>query len=97
MSKETEAFYKTTMWQNCRDAYYKSKQGLCERCLARGQYKAGEIVHHIKHITPKTMNDPAVTLNFDNLQLLCRDCHAIVHKPSKRFKVDDMGRITGID
>ena len=97
MSKTTESFYKTAMWQKCRDAYFKSKQGLCERCLERGRYKAGEIVHHIKPITPDNMNDPTITLNFDNLQLLCRDCHARVHKPSKRYKVDDLGRVVCIE
>lgn len=92
--KETSGFYKTAAWASCRNAYAKSKGGLCERCLSRGIYKAGVIVHHKIHLTPDTIKDPNVSLNWNNLQLLCRDCHAIVHKPSKRYKVDEFGRVT---
>ena len=86
-------FYKSKTWQRCRSQYAKSKRGLCERCLAKGMYRPGEIVHHKVHITPDNINDASVTLNPDNLELLCRDCHALVHKPSRRFKVDELGRV----
>ena len=92
--KETSGFYKTAAWVSCRDAYAKSKGGLCERCLSRGIYRSGVIVHHKIHLTPDTIKDPNVSLNWNNLQLLCRDCHAIVHKPSRRYKVDAFGRVT---
>ena len=49
--KETSGFYKTAAWVSCRDAYAKSKGGLCERCLSRGIYRAGVIVHHKIHLT----------------------------------------------
>lgn len=39
----------------------------------------GEIVHHKTHITPENVGDPSVTLAFDNLELLCRACHADEH------------------
>lgn len=87
-------FYKSKAWQHCRDAYARSKRGLCERCLMQGRYNAGVIVHHKIHLTPDNINDPNITLNPDNLMLLCRDCHALAHKPTKRFKVDEFGRIT---
>ena len=70
MQQYAETFYKSFAWQQCRDSYARSVGYLCEECGA-----AGEIVHHIKHITPDNINDPNITLGFDNLQLLCRDCH----------------------
>lgn len=88
--------YKSKAWQRCRDQYAKSKRGLCERCLTRGIYKPGEIVHHKVHLTPENIDDTSVTLNPDNLELLCRDCHALAHKPTKRFKVDELGRVIPI-
>lgn len=94
MKEFAEAFYKSAAWKACRAAYLKSRGGLCERCLARGIYKAGVIVHHKIHLTPETIQDPDVALSFDNLELLCRDCHAEAHEARRRrFKVDDWGRV----
>lgn len=94
MQLYAETFYKSKAWQKCRTAYAKSKGGLCERCLARGIYRAGEIVHHKQHITPGNITDPNIILAWDNLELLCRDCHAQEHdRRKRRYKVDDMGRV----
>lgn len=89
--------YKSRAWRDCRTAYAKSKGGLCERCLSRGIYKPGIIVHHKVHLTPENISDPNVSLNWENLQLLCRDCHALVHKPEKRFKIDELGRVIALE
>ena len=86
-------FYKTGLWKNCRQAYIKSVGGLCERCYRNGIIKHGDTVHHKVHLTPENINDPSVTLNFDNLELLCRDCHAEVHKKEKRFHVNEFGKV----
>lgn len=94
MAREfAKAFYKSKAWQRTRDAYAKSKGGLCEECLARGVYKPGEIVHHKNELTPENINDTAVSLAWDNLELLCRDCHGKIHGNKKRYKVDEMGRV----
>lgn len=89
----TQGFYKTKAWQKCRASYAKSRQGLCEQCLKRGIYRPGEIVHHKIHITPETIHDPAVLMSYDNLELLCRDCHAAAHKQLKRWRIDGNGRV----
>ena len=89
----THGFYKTKAWQKTRNAYAKSVGGLCEECLRNGIIKAGEIVHHKQPLTPENINNPNVTLNWNNLELLCRDCHAKMHGAVKRYKVDEMGRV----
>jgi 5-methylcytosine-specific restriction endonuclease McrA len=89
-------FYRGKTWQRCREGYIKYRHGLCERCLSKGLYRPGIIVHHKIHLTPDNITDPSVSLSFDNLQLLCRDCHAVMHKPEKRFKVDELGRVITI-
>lgn len=90
-----KSFYKSTAWQQCRASFAKSKGGLCERCLAKGLYSPGEIVHHKIHLTPENINDPRVSLSWDNLELLCRDCHADEHSAhSRRYIVDEGGRVT---
>lgn len=72
----------------------RSVGGLCERCRKKGLIVPGEIVHHKVYISPDNINDPAITLNPDNLELLCRDCHAEEHADRrKRYKLDDLGRV----
>ena len=94
MKEYAESFYKSQAWKNTRAAYAKSKGGLCENCLSKGIYKSGEIVHHKIHLTPENISDPSVSLNWNNLELLCRDCHAFMHdRKKRRYKLDEMGRV----
>ena len=93
MKEFAKAFYKSKAWQNTRKAYAASVGGLCERCLRVGLYRAGEIVLHKEPLTPANINDPAVSLAWNNLELLCRDCHGKAHGSVKRYKVDEIGRI----
>lgn len=53
---------------------FRREHGLCVRCG-----RPGEIVHHKIYLTPENIDDPNITLNEDNLELLCRDCHAMEH------------------
>lgn len=96
MREFAREFYASKAWKDCRRSYRKYRHGLCERCMSKGIYKAGEIVHHKVHLTPDNINDPNITLSYDNLMLLCRDCHALMHKPEKRFKVDELGRVIAL-
>ena len=89
-----KAFYKSKAWQRTRRAYASSVGGLCEECLRRGLYRPGEIVHHRQALTPENILDPAVSLSWSNLELLCRDCHGAAHGSPRRYKVDAFGRIT---
>lgn len=75
-------FYSSKAWQSCRNEYAKRRGYLCEDCLRRGIYKPGEIVHHVIELDPINIERPEVALNFDNLELLCRDCHARRHEQS---------------
>lgn len=72
-------FYRSQAWRDTRDAYFRMRHGLCERCWQHGRVTPGEIVHHKVHLTPENIDDPEITLSFDNLELLCRDCHAEEH------------------
>lgn len=96
MKPYAESFYKSTTWQKTAKAYAKSVGGLCERCRSRGIITAGALVHHKIHITPMNINEPTITLNWDNLELVCRECHAELHGAKKRYKVDGSGRVTAI-
>lgn len=75
MAKEyAKSFYKSKAWRECRASYIAKRHGLCERCEG-----AGNTVHHKTYITPENINDPNITLNHDNLELLCPTCHQLEH------------------
>lgn len=95
MQEYSESFYKSTIWQSCRESYIKSVGGLCERCYKKGIYTPGKIVHHKKYITPENIGDPNITLNFKNLELLCINCHNEEHisKHKRRYYVDKLGHV----
>ena len=93
MQAFAESFYKSRAWRECRDAYAASVGGLCEPCIARGLHNAGVIVHHKVHLTPDNIHDPAVSLCWDNLQLVCRDCHAALHG-GKRCRINADGSVS---
>ena len=87
MKPWAQQFYNSREWAQCREAYIASKQGLCQRCLARGEINPGEIVHHKQWLTRENINDPSVTLNWDNLELLCWSCHNKEH--SKELPISE--------
>lgn len=88
MAREfAKSFYHSKEWKATRAAYFRYRNGLCEKCLSKGKLTAGEIVHHKEHLTPKTISNPTVTLSFANLELLCRQCHANEHPEINKQEV----------
>lgn len=95
MAKDfSKKFYHSGAWAQVRKAYFSKAGGLCEICLAQGKITQGEIVHHKKELTPNNINDPRVSLSFDNLQLVCRDCHMKLHENRRRYIIGADGSVT---
>ena len=75
MAKDyAKSFYNSMQWRKCRDGFMSSKHFVCERCGG-----LAVICHHKTYITPSNISDPNITLNWDNLESLCMDCHNIEH------------------
>lgn len=95
MKQFAKSFYFSQAWKQCRRQVFKQRHGLCERCLALGLYAPGEIVHHKTPLTPDNIHDENITLNPDNLELLCRECHEKAHGAKNfRYSVRPDGTIT---
>lgn len=90
-------FYSSGAWRECRKAYRKSVGNLCENCLKIGKITPADEVHHKIRLTPKNINDPNITLNWDNLQALCETCHKSLRKMKRRYNVDESGRLSILD
>jgi 5-methylcytosine-specific restriction endonuclease McrA len=85
-------FYKSWAWIKCARGYKADRGGLCERCLSKGLIVPGAEVHHKIRLTPDNIDDPAIALNWDNLELLCKQCHLEEHQ-QKRWRADETGHI----
>lgn len=90
MAREfTNGFYTSKAWKDCSRGYMSSRHYICERCGA-----AATICHHKKYITPQNINDPAITLSWDNLEALCKDCHNLEHMLKRNLtRFDGAGNI----
>lgn len=96
MAREfAKGFYKSKAWERTREAYAASVGWLCEDCMREGRFTAGKVVHHIVPITPENITDPAITLSWANLRLVCQDCHAMEHKRQlqRRYEILPDGRV----
>lgn len=70
-------FYKSDAWKLARQIKITQADGRCEGCG-----NIGTEVHHIKRLTVDNVNDVSVSINPENLELLCKGCH---NKEHKRF------------
>lgn len=75
MREFAKKFYLSAAWKKTRAYIFNRDMGLCVRCG-----KPGEIVHHKIYLTPQNIDDVNISLSEDNLELLCRECHAIEHE-----------------
>jgi 5-methylcytosine-specific restriction endonuclease McrA len=87
--KELHRFYKSKEWLLARTIKINAAQGKCERCGA-----LGEDVHHKTRLTVQNVMDTSISLNQDNLELLCKKCHNAEHKRfSKEIEFDEEGNL----
>lgn len=96
MLEYAKSFYTGTKWRKLSKLYMSSINYVCERCGG-----VAEICHHKKYITPQNINNDDITLNWDNLEGLCMDCHNKEHKIKNKDYVnhpifDSNGHMIGV-
>ncbi|MCF0118112.1 MAG: HNH endonuclease [Bacilli bacterium] len=87
-------FYRSDRWKIARAIKIASACGMCEKCG-----KPGTEVHHKIHLTPDNVSDPEISVNQENLLLLCKDCHNKEHgrfTTKKEVYFDDLGNFKKI-
>ena len=91
-------FYKSKEWQTVRSGYIAFRRacdgGMCEFC----RESPGYIVHHIIELTPENIVNPNVSLDYNNLQFVCKTCHDKIHnycgkynRPAREVQFDSLG------
>lgn len=94
-SKLRDSFYHRKAWKDVRLLVWIKQSCLCSRCckpvyveglsdssIPKEKRRKG-IVHHKVYLTDENLYDLNISLNLDNLEGLCIDCHNEEH-----FKVD---------
>jgi len=80
--KAIQNFYKSDTWKLARQIKIKQANGKCERCG-----NVGEEVHHKRRLTVDNVKDVSISINPENLELLCKQCH---NKEHGRFTKQQM-------
>ena len=76
------SLYISKAWIELRQNLIIARGPICQRCNTIMIDTSKMIGHHIKELTPANIHDVNVTLNPDNIELICFDCH---NKEHKRF------------
>lgn len=90
MWNTTKEFYNSTEWITTRLNIIAERNSICEECKKLIVNDKDLHVHHIKEITTLNVNDYNISLNPNNLKVLCHDCHDKAHKRFK-YKTNDKG------
>ncbi len=92
---EQQKFYNSRKWRKLSKTYKEYKNNTCERCGDILDEK--KIVHHKVYINSSNIKNTEITMNFDNLELLCQGCHNREHfgkdKEEKAYKFDESGNL----
>jgi hypothetical protein len=74
-----KSFYASGEWQAFRAVIIAERDPICQEC---GKIIANPLdchVHHIKELTPENVNDVMISLNPENVLVVCHDCHDKEH------------------
>lgn len=92
-------FYSSKAWKDVRKAIWLRQNLLCNRChkpvyvdgiseyIPKCNRRIG-IVHHIEELNDINVYDKNITLNPDNLEGVCLDCHNIIHNSNNTIRPD---------
>jgi uncharacterized protein (TIGR02646 family) len=70
-TKMSKDFFKSKAWREIRYEALRNTAGICDCCGARA---SDGVRTHVDHIKPRSKY-PKLSLDLDNLQVLCEDCN----------------------
>lgn len=83
----TAPFYSWRAWRRLREQVRRMDNGECQLCKARGKYRRGSIVHHVRHVEDR----PDLALSIwdpdtgeRQLVTVCKTCHEALHPEGLR-------------
>jgi len=101
-------FYQSKAWKDVRKTIWLKQNLLCNRChkpvyvdgisnYIDKQYRTIGIVHHKIYLDKININNKDITLDINNLEGLCKDCHEKEHNKGqgirKEYIFDEEGNL----
>ena len=72
-------FYRCKEWIDFRKYIIQQRGLICEEC-GKNIFEAKQaIIHHIQHLNEKNFLDKKISLNPDNVKVICPQCHNEIH------------------
>lgn len=92
-------FYQSKAWKDVKKSVWLKQNLLCNRChkpvyvdgisdFIPKEYRRTGIVHHKVYLTESNINDMNVSLDINNLEGLCKDCHEKEHNKGASVRSD---------
>lgn len=88
-------FYASSSWIKLRAALIQERGPICARCGRIVADSSQLIGHHKTPITPENINEPRITLNPENIELICSVCHNAEHERFGKRKAREVILIYG--
>jgi RNA polymerase subunit RPABC4/transcription elongation factor Spt4 len=74
-----KAFYNSDKWQNFRLVLIAERGPACQKCGKIIGNPSDCTAHHKTELTPENVGDVMISLNPENILIVCRTCHDLIH------------------
>ncbi len=91
MYNSLKEFYWDSPWKAFRKRIVLERKNICEECGKHILKNKETIVHHIKELTMENVNDYNISLNPDNVKVVCQRCHNAIHERFSTVHKRDRG------
>lgn len=71
--------YNSQAWKRLRSSIIAARGSRCQMCGRLMLDDSQLVAHHVVELTPDNVDNPRIALNPDNIQIICKDCHDVVH------------------
>jgi hypothetical protein len=83
MRSRFQSFYESKQWRRFREVILLERMGnegiICESCSNVILRRGNAHLHHITELTPENVDDVMVSMNPDNIKVVCARCHNLEH------------------
>lgn len=77
---DLDSFYSTDEWKDFRKNIITERGNKCTECGKDILIDKQLHVHHIKELTQENVNDYMISMNPDNVRIVCHECHNKIHE-----------------